>query len=418
MKNNTKKNISRKNKKLLKNVKKYSKKNKINKMNGGNNCNRYWTSNNCSICYGEFEWPIAFGKTIPEVFIKKNNNLEPVKKKIKKQKEINNKIATVSLDSDDVVELPCKHIFHKTCILESFKRSKICPLCRADSKGVTNKVCYDMGMDMNVDIDIFYKLEKFDMKKEDFFSKYKIKILGNNFITNMYNSLINNTTLKILDINEYAIGEYGVQALSRVLNSTILTELNIGENNIGNKGAIDLANALKVNKTLKTLYINDNNICNYDGNENFGVAEIAAALKDNTTLTELYISRNDIGDEGAIDLAEALKINTTLTTLDISLNNIGYAGANALAAALAALGKYGNTTLTKLDISSNHIGENGANALAVALKSNTTLTSLDVKTNGINLEIIKLLNAEIENNKKKPVFRDGEKFYNTSINII
>lgn len=78
------------------------------------------------------------------------------------------------------------------------------------------------------------------------------------------------------------------------------------------KGAIEIASALKQNNTLTLLNLN-NNI----GNE--GAKAIAKALKKNTTLYELDLRYNNIEDTGAIEIAKALKINTTVK-IDILKN--------------------------------------------------------------------------------------------------
>ena len=49
---------------------------------------------------------------------------------------------------------------------------------------------------------------------------------------------------------------------------------------------------------------------------------MAEALKTNTALTTLYLMSNKITNEGATALAEALKTNTVLTDLDLWNNQI------------------------------------------------------------------------------------------------
>ena len=79
------------------------------------------------------------------------------------------------------------------------------------------------------------------------------------------------------------------------------------------KGAIEIASALKQNNTLTLLNLNNNNISNE------GAKAIAKALKKNTTLYELDLRYNNIEDTGAIEIANALKINTTVK-IDILKN--------------------------------------------------------------------------------------------------
>ena len=58
-----------------------------------------------------------------------------------------------------------------------------------------------------------------------------------------------------------------------------------------------------------------------------GVTAIAEALKMNSTLTSLDIEDNELEGEGALAISEALKLNSSLTSLDISMNNIENGGA-------------------------------------------------------------------------------------------
>src|SRR3989338_3338945 len=100
---------------------------------------------------------------------------------------------------------------------------------------------------------------------------------------------------------------------------------------------------------------------------------IAEALKLNSTLTSLYLQKNSLWENSGLAIAEALKFNSTLTTLELSRNSLGMNSGLAIAEAL----KF-NSTLTSLDLRWNLFGQNGGMAIAQALKSNGSLTSLYV----------------------------------------
>merc|ERR1712217_388073 len=66
------------------------------------------------------------------------------------------------------------------------------------------------------------------------------------------------------------------------------------------------------------------------GIDDKGAIAIADALKVNASLTELDLADNLIGSEGAIAIADALKVNTSLMDLNLIYNKIGREGNAAL----------------------------------------------------------------------------------------
>ena len=59
---------------------------------------------------------------------------------------------------------------------------------------------------------------------------------------------------------------------------------------------------------------------------------LAEALKMNRTIRTLFLGNNSISDTGAGALAEALRVNKTLTELHLRGNRIGFMGAAVLRA--------------------------------------------------------------------------------------
>lgn len=144
----------------------------------------------------------------------------------------------------------------------------------------------------------------------------------------------------------------------------------------------NLAEAISVNKSIKTLGLSKNligsdellNVLNpslITGGEALG-----SMLRLNTTLTELDLSWNAIRLESAIAIADALMQNNTLKTLYLGYNSFGDMPSQILGRTLKT-----NTGLTLLDLEYNSITPKAATVLANAISFNETLLKLNINGN-------------------------------------
>ena len=183
-----------------------------------------------------------------------------------------------------------------------------------------------------------------------------------------------NKTLQKLDINNNSISDDGAAAISDGLKCNIsLQELYMSNNMITSEGAKMIAEAIKVNKTLQKLDINNNSI------SDDGAVAISDGLKCNISLQELYMSYNMITSEGAKMIGEAIKVNKTLQKLDINNNSISDDGTAAISDGLKC-----NISLQELNMSYNMISSEGAKMIGEAIKVNKTLQKLDISHNSIS----------------------------------
>jgi Ran GTPase-activating protein (RanGAP) involved in mRNA processing and transport len=196
--------------------------------------------------------------------------------------------------------------------------------------------------------------------------------IGDQGALNLANALKGNATLKELNLSGNQIGDDGVKSLVAVLKTIkTLTRVDLNANRIKNEGFKDLANLLKDNKTLTRVDLGGNEA------QIDGFRALLGELRDNSTLTELSLSHSKIGVELAKILANALEGNTALEKLDLSFNNIKNKGVEALANAL------NNSALKELYLASNNIKNAGVEALFGELKGNKTLKKLDLSLNKI-----------------------------------
>ena len=132
-------------------------------------------------------------------------------------------------------------------------------------------------------------------------------------VASLADALHTNNTLERLSIRYNQISEEGASHIARVLNSTgVLSSLWLSNNpEIGDKGLQSIFDALKQNKTLKELRIDN---C---GMTDIGVASLADALHTNNTLEELSIRSNEETENGMTCLAETLYRHSALKRLYI-----------------------------------------------------------------------------------------------------
>jgi len=160
---------------------------------------------------------------------------------------------------------------------------------------------------------------------------------------------------------------------------------------LGISAAIAISDILKVNSSLDTLGLNDNQISDRGANA------IALGLGLNTNLTSLDMRQNvQIISYGRKSLMQILLKNDIIKTfgripvlllknrnvnkqkLDLSRSNIGDTEVMIMAALLE-----NNSIFTKCNLEENEIGHPGTEAIGKALKANTILTSLNLKSNKI-----------------------------------
>jgi hypothetical protein len=220
-----------------------------------------------------------------------------------------------------------------------------------------------------------------------------------------------------VNLNHHGMGVKGALAVAECLkvNDKILS-INLGDNWLGDQGSAALADVLAVNRSLTSLALTSNRI----GLP--GARALAAKLRGNTSLAELNLRGNQLDDRSAVQLAASVSTSTSLTRLDVSYNHFGEEAGRAFGEMLAAnsslfelniawngLGRKGgarladglrrNYLLNRLNISYNGLGDEGSKAVSEVLSENTSLTHLDVSHNRINSEGALALASGIEGNK-------------------
>ena len=162
------------------------------------------------------------------------------------------------------------------------------------------------------------------------------------------------------------------QDMSMIVQRAIVTKqcqlLSLQHNRLSFIGLSILAEALRENQSLETLYLNDNQICDD------GIRCLAESLSTtNQTLKTLFLQNNRISNRGIRYVAEMLRSNTTLSWLYLADNHIDDEGVRILTDVLTN----GNTTLEMLVLSSNSmVTDTSVPYLISMLQQNHTLKKL------------------------------------------
>ena len=125
--------------------------------------------------------------------------------------------------------------------------------------------------------------------------------LNNQKMAELVEALKVNKTIGWLDIHGVYIRD---EAFEELKASNALKRADFGANNIKDEGVIALAEALRVNNTIRWLDLS----CNKNIGDK-GAEALAEMLKVNKGLKRFDLSFNNITDKGAVALFEALKVN-------------------------------------------------------------------------------------------------------------
>ncbi|CAK9040002.1 unnamed protein product [Durusdinium trenchii] len=180
----------------------------------------------------------------------------------------------------------------------------------------------------------------------------------------------------------------------------------LSSNRITTVGAKALLEALRVNKVVTYISLNDNGEISKEVRTEIWeivTANVVAAyvLTLNESVTEINLRCKEFGAEGMKVLTAALKENKQVTKINLE-RCIGDVGAQALAEML-----HQNRTIKKIVLSSNRITTVGAKALLEALRVNKVVTYISLNDNG---EISEEVKKEIEEVLEAQVEEEGEVF--------
>ena len=194
--------------------------------------------------------------------------------------------------------------------------------------------------------------------------------------------VLHNPRLKELYLsgNNLSIGT--LKVAKSLQHNTTLRVLSLGNNDIPQEASVELALAIKSNKQLQKLWLNDNNL-------NSSANVILNTLTTITTLTVLNLNNNQIPQEAGEALASVIMHNSRLKTLCLNGNNLGV-GTLQIAKALQCI-----ATLTILALGNNNIPKEACDELALAIKSNKQLKVLLLHSTNLDCSAIVILNSLI-----------------------
>lgn len=236
--------------------------------------------------------------------------------------------------------------------------------------------------------------------------------------------LENNNTIKILDLHNVGLG---------LRQSAYIEKYNNFDKYLTDSGIDMLCEGLKINETLRHLYIDANGlglmatqiIANYFkfkidhglrgisslwismnklGDD--GVNILCDTLRDYPYLKRLNLGSNYISEIGMKYISEAFKNHTKIMVLDVSLykstadmgavcNNISDAGVPYICDLIIH-----NKSIRYLNISMNNISSDGISQIADALDNNNSIWYFHYTQYGhnVNPEVVKKINAILERN--------------------
>jgi len=156
-----------------------------------------------------------------------------------------------------------------------------------------------------------------------------------------------------------------------LIENTTVRLLDLSCNQLGSKGVMLLCESLKGNKTLQSLFLNSNNVSSEGA---YAMADLL--LEDKCHLMELHLAWNLICNTGLNSLFTAIAMgNTKLKFVDLAYNFMDITVLHSLRRMLER-----NTTLKYLSLNDLHrFNERAVDSLVPSFAANQTLKMVDLK---------------------------------------
>mmetsp|Transcript_38103 Transcript_38103/g.109961 ORF Transcript_38103/g.109961 Transcript_38103/m.109961 type:complete len:434 (-) Transcript_38103:143-1444(-) len=194
-----------------------------------------------------------------------------------------------------------------------------------------------------------------------------------NNIQALLNHLDANREASTLSLAYASISDEGITEIAKFIrDNPFVKYLDLRGNNIQAKGAMILANGIKINRSLRSLNLKWNSI----GRDPSGVQALCDVLKFNLTIGHVDLRNNRISNVGAKAIGEMLTANTTISHLDLSWNDLGVDGGIALLDGLKH-----NSTLIDCQLSGSKVGEETLHEVAFLLRRNRSAAAYKASPN-------------------------------------
>lgn len=195
----------------------------------------------------------------------------------------------------------------------------------------------------------------------------------------LLNHLETNREASTLSLAYASISDDGCAEVSKFIrDNPFVKYLDLRGNNIQAKGALALANGIKLNRSLRSLNLKWNAI----GRDPTGVSGLCDVLKSNLTIGHIDLRNNRVNNVGAKHIGQMLTANTTITHLDLSWNDIGVDGGIALLDGLKH-----NTTLIDCQLSGSKVGEETLHEVAFILRRNRASAAYKASPNDTGAQV-------------------------------
>ncbi|XP_029981843.1 protein phosphatase 1 regulatory subunit 37 [Sphaeramia orbicularis] len=183
--------------------------------------------------------------------------------------------------------------------------------------------------------------------------------------------------LSRLDACNVPMVDYPAQCLSKALLTSRLSVLHLHNAQLSGVPLYTLVTALKSNRALQELHLNNNRLNSYQD-----ALQLGDLLRYNNTLHILELSNNAIADAGLEELCDGLRWQTAgLKVLLLRNNQITANGMVHMAKALPVL-----KVLQILDLGENLLGNEGIHVIREPLMVNCTLLQLGLAQANITCE--------------------------------